>query len=85
MGVQDPNAPGTSASGMEIVNPLSAIIKRLDADDYNHLLLLVRTLTEHQMSWPFRRAVDPKKNPSYYEMIKEPIGKTFVSAVIFWF
>jgi len=33
----------------------------------------LKTLIEHENSWPFRKAVDIKKVPDYYEVIKEPM------------
>jgi hypothetical protein len=33
----------------------------------------MKTLLDHENSWPFRKPVDPKKVPDYYDVIKEPM------------
>lgn len=30
---------------------------------------------EHKNAWPFIKAVDTKKVPDYYDVIKDPMGK----------
>jgi hypothetical protein len=34
-------------------------------------------LVDHENSWPFRKPVEIKKVPDYYEIIKEPMGIYF--------
>lgn len=36
---------------------------------------ILKALFEHVNSWPFQKAVDAKKVPDYYNIIKEPMGK----------
>jgi hypothetical protein len=33
-------------------------------------------MTEHADAWPFKDPVDPRDVPDYYDIIKDPMGKS---------
>jgi hypothetical protein len=37
---------------------------------------LLNQLVNHENAWPFRKPVDPKQVRDYYEIIKQPMGKS---------
>ncbi|GAU33233.1 hypothetical protein TSUD_333560 [Trifolium subterraneum] len=51
-----------------------------NATNLKHLTMLMRQLLksmlDHADAWPFKEPVDARDVPDYYEIIKDPMGKT---------
>lgn len=43
--------------------------------DFENLRRLVKQIQSHKNAWPFMEPVDPREAPTYYKIIKEPMGK----------
>lgn len=45
----------------------------------------MKALVDHENSWPFRKPVDAKKVPDYYDIIKDPMGNILIYSIFFRF
>lgn len=52
-----------------------ANMKELTPKDFEHLKRLVKQIQMHKNAWPFMEPVDPREAPTYYKIIKEPMGE----------
>lgn len=50
-------------------------MKELSNKDFENLKRLVKQIQLHKNAWPFMEPVDPREAPTYYKVIKEPMGK----------
>lgn len=51
-------------------------MKELTVKDFENLKRLVKQIQLHKNAWPFMEPVDPREAPTYYKVIKEPMGKS---------
>lgn len=51
-----------------------ANMKELTLKDFENLKRLVKQIQLHKNAWPFMEPVDPREAPTYYKVIKEPMG-----------
>lgn len=49
-------------------------MKELTPKDSENLRRLVKQIQLHKNAWPFMEPVDPREAPTYYKVIKEPMG-----------
>lgn len=49
-------------------------MKELTAKDFENLRRLTKQIQLHKSAWPFMEPVDPREAPTYYKVIKEPMG-----------
>lgn len=49
-------------------------MKELTPKDIENLRRLVKQIQLHKNAWPFMEPVDPREAPTYYKVIKEPMG-----------
>lgn len=49
-------------------------MKELTPKDTENLRRLVKQIQLHKNAWPFMEPVDPREAPTYYKVIKEPMG-----------
>lgn len=54
-----------------------ANMKELSAKDFENLKRLVKQIQLHKNAWPFMEPVDPREAPTYYKVIKEPMGMCY--------
>lgn len=52
--------------------------KELDANDYEQLKKLLKSIQQHKNAWPFLRPVDERQVPDYYTIIKIPMDLSVV-------
>lgn len=52
-------------------------MKELTNKDFENLKRLVKQIQLHKNAWPFMEPVDPREAPTYYKVIKEPMGMYF--------
>lgn len=50
-------------------------MKELTPKDLDNLKRLVKQIQLHKNAWPFMEPVDPREAPTYYKVIKEPMGE----------
>lgn len=51
-----------------------ANMKELTIKDFENLKRLIKQIQLHKNAWPFMEPVDPREAPTYYKIIKEPMG-----------
>lgn len=44
----------------------------------------MQSMHDHPDSWPFKEPVDARDVPDYYDIIKDPMGKTLSLASVFY-
>ena len=54
--------------------------KQLDADDFDQLKRLLKSIQQHKNAWPFLKAVDERQVPDYYTIIKDPMDLSTVES-----
>ena len=52
-----------------------ANLKPLNSRDHELIKKTFKLIQSNRNSNPFKEAVDPKENPNYYDVVKEPMGK----------
>ena len=57
-------------------------LKKLNSQDYELIRKLFRSIQSNRNSNPFKEPIDPKSNPKYYEIVKEPMGKFQISTTL---
>lgn len=50
-------------------------MKELTHKDFENLKRLIKQIQLHKSAWPFMEPVDPREAPTYYKIIKEPMGQ----------
>lgn len=53
-------------------------MKDLTLKDFENLKKLIKQIQMHKNAWPFMEPVDPREAPTYYKVIKEPMGMLLV-------
>lgn len=57
-------------------------MKELTPKDFENLKRLVKQIQLHKNAWPFMEPVDPREAPTYYKVIKEPMGLYFLFILV---